>query len=191
MDINFDNDIKKILIRIHPHLKIENSTLKNLNVYLKRIIEKLSNVFAIMIAQKKAKTLLPTDIQNTLLSLFFGNIKINSIIQGRNAIVRFEQSFQSQKIKKKISVCQRANINIPPSKIHKILKEELNNHLFEPRVSEKSSIYFAAVIEYLLAEILELAGNQTMNKGNNSISIDDYKIAIENDYELRKSLCHL
>ena len=55
-------------------------------------------------------------------------------------------------------------------------------------IDRGTAIYFTAVIDYLLAEILELAGNSARDRRSNMISIRDLQMATSNDVELQKML---
>jgi hypothetical protein len=58
--------------------------------------------------------------------------------------------------KKSISRSAKAGLQFPVGRIHRYLKKESFHRM---RVSGTSAIYLAAILEYLCAEVLELAGN--------------------------------
>ena len=49
-------------------------------------------------------------------------------------------------------------------------------------------MYFTAVLEYLLTEILELSGNSAADRSSDKIDIRDLQIATDNDSELASML---
>lgn len=53
-------------------------------------------------------------------------------------------------------------------------------------INSTGLIYLAAVVEYILAELLELGGNITINRNANTITPNDIDKAIDNDSELKK-----
>ena len=55
-------------------------------------------------------------------------------------------------------------------------------------LGEGASVYLAAVLEYLTAELLELSGNAARENRNDAISPRHIELALRNDEELRRAL---
>lgn len=78
----------------------------------------------------------------------------------------------------------RAGLTFPVGRIHRILKK--GN--YAERVGNGSAVYLAAILEYLTAEILELAGNASRDNKKSRIIPRHLLLAIHNDEELSKLL---
>ena len=87
---------------------------------------------------------------------------------------------------KKISTTRssRAGLTFPVGRIHRMLR---NGHYAE-RIGGGAPVYLAAVLEYLTAEILELAGNAARDNKKLRIIPRHLQLAIRNDEELNKLL---
>lgn len=82
---------------------------------------------------------------------------------------------------------KKAGIVFPCGRIGRILRK--GN--YAKRVGIGSGIYIAAVLEYLTAEIVELAGNAANDNKKKRIVPRHIMLAVKNDEELNKLLCNV
>ena len=76
----------------------------------------------------------------------------------------------------------KAGLQFPVGRIHRYLKGSA------PRIGAGAPVYLAAVLEYLCAEILELAGNAARDNKKSRIIPRHITLAVRNDEELNKFL---
>ena len=78
----------------------------------------------------------------------------------------------------------KAGLQFPVGRIHRQLREGR----YAARIGAGAPVYLAAVLEYLAAEILELAGNASRDNKRVRIIPRHIQLAIRNDEELNKLL---
>uniref|UniRef100_A0A8C4VN25 Histone H2A n=1 Tax=Gopherus evgoodei TaxID=1825980 RepID=A0A8C4VN25_9SAUR len=78
----------------------------------------------------------------------------------------------------------RAGLQFPVGHVHRLLRK--GN--YAERSGAGAPVYMAAVLEYLTAEILELAGNAACDNKKTRIIPRHLQLAIRNDKELNKLL---
>ncbi|KAK3525521.1 hypothetical protein QTP86_033935 [Hemibagrus guttatus] len=78
----------------------------------------------------------------------------------------------------------RAGLQFPISRVHRLLRK--GN--YAERVGAGTPVYLAAMLEYLTAEILELAGNAARDNKKTRIIPRHLQLAVRNDEELNKLL---
>ena len=78
----------------------------------------------------------------------------------------------------------RAGLQFPVGRVHRYLKR--GN--YAERIGAGAPVYLAAVLEYLSAEILELAGNAARDNKKTRIIPRHLQLAVRNDEELNKLL---
>ncbi|PAV79332.1 hypothetical protein WR25_15544 [Diploscapter pachys] len=94
-------------------------------------------------------------------------------------------SGKSGKIRSKgKSRSSRAGLQFPVGRIHR----KLRKGNYAQRVGGGTAVYLAAALEYLAAEVLELAGNAARDNKKTRINPRHLQLAIRNDEELNKLL---
>lgn len=83
---------------------------------------------------------------------------------------------------KAVSRSAKAGLQFPVSRVHRYLRQA--THHF--RIASGAPVYQAAVMEYLTAEILELAGNAARDNKKTRIIPRHILLAVANDEELHQ-----
>lgn len=78
----------------------------------------------------------------------------------------------------------KAGLQFPVGRIGSLLKKGR----YSKRVAAGAPVYLAAVLEYIVAEILELAGNAAKDHKKTRIVPRHIQLAVRNDEELNKFL---
>ncbi|CAG58273.1 uncharacterized protein GVI51_C04169 [Nakaseomyces glabratus] len=78
----------------------------------------------------------------------------------------------------------KAGLTFPVGRVHRLLRR--GN--YAQRIGSGAPVYLTAVLEYLAAEILELAGNAARDNKKSRIIPRHLQLAIRNDDELNKLL---
>ncbi|KAJ9529318.1 hypothetical protein QJQ45_007994 [Haematococcus lacustris] len=86
--------------------------------------------------------------------------------------------------KKAVSRSSKAGLAFPVGRIARYLKKGK----YAERVGAGAPVYLAAVLEYLVAEVLELAGNAARDNKKTRIVPRHIQLAVRNDEELSKLL---
>ena len=84
------------------------------------------------------------------------------------------------------SRASRAGLQFPVGRIARYLKQGK----FAERVGAGAPVYLAAVLEYLAAEVLELAGNAAKDNKKTRIIPRHIQLAVRNDEELNKLMAN-
>ncbi|KAJ0733939.1 putative transcription factor Hap3/NF-YB family [Helianthus annuus] len=86
--------------------------------------------------------------------------------------------------KKSVTRSVKAGLQFPVGRIGRYLK----HGRYAKRVGTGAPVYLAAVLEYLAAEVLELAGNVARDNKKTKINPRHVQLAVRNDEELGKLL---
>ncbi|BAF13020.1 probable histone H2AXa [Oryza sativa Japonica Group] len=88
------------------------------------------------------------------------------------------------KTTKAVSRSSKAGLQFPVGRIARYLKAGK----YAERVGAGAPVYLSAVLEYLAAEVLELAGNAARDNKKNRIVPRHIQLAVRNDEELSRLL---
>ena len=86
--------------------------------------------------------------------------------------------------KKATSRSAKAGLQFPVGRVHRHIK--LGR--YASRIGAGAPVYLAAVLEYMAAEVLELAGNAARDNKKKTIAPRHVQLAVRNDEELNKLL---
>ncbi|MED6285289.1 Histone h2ax, partial [Characodon lateralis] len=90
----------------------------------------------------------------------------------------------ASKPKSAMSRSTRAGISFPVGRIHRLLRK--GN--YSEKIGMGAAVYLSAILEYLCAEILELAGNASRDNKKQRIAPRHILLAVKNDDELNHLL---
>ena len=189
--VNFEKYIQKVLKQIHPDLMISKNVKSQINSFLnvfgEKIAEKASFLSNSSMAvrrttkkENKQHTIMIKDIESAV-SIIIGPNNLlykHARSEGTKAVTKYINSTGGTK-SKHISLTKRSGLVFSVSRSEKILRL---THC--GKLSKKASIYFAAILEYLTAEILELAGNKSKDMKRTTISSRSLMYSIRDDEEL-------
>ncbi len=85
-----------------------------------------------------------------------------------------------------VSRSSKAGLQFPVGRIARFMKQGR----YSERVGAGAPVYLAAVLEYLAAEVLELAGNACKDNKKTRIVPRHIQLAVRNDEELNKLMAH-
>ncbi|KAI9258757.1 histone H2A type 1-F [Phascolomyces articulosus] len=81
----------------------------------------------------------------------------------------------------------KAGLQFPVSRIHSFLRQDQS----AKNIGSSAPVFLAAVLEYLVAELLELACNAVRDNKRARIMPRHVQLAVRNDEELNKLLNHV
>ena len=85
---------------------------------------------------------------------------------------------------KKNTLSKKSGLQFPVARIHAALKKGR----YGEHINKMASVYMTAVIEYLVAEVLELAGGQAKDYKKTRITPRHIQLAVRSDLELNDLL---
>ena len=171
----FETYISKVLKQVSEKSGITSNSKQQLNSAL-CIISKSISTMAIRLTEiAKKKTLSDKEVSNAVKVLFSGHLANNSISKGCKSVEKFNS------VSSNGSRQEKAGIIFPPSIAEKFLR---NFGYSKVMVTSTAPVFLAAVIEYLVAEILLLASWYSVLNKRIRITIRDLEMSVRKNNEL-------
>lgn len=190
---SFKTYIYKVLKVVHPGISISGDAIGQLDEYVKTMAMKLSEGARHACLRAGKSTVGAAEIELATNLYFPKELATHASKNANDACVKFregKESSESSKGKKKtkdgqVSSVRRevqAGLSFSVALAEKYIREFGTSEL---NVSKNASIVLASTLEYITAEIIELAGNLTKDHKKVTILIRYVFLAISNDEELQ------
>ena len=201
--VNFDIYIYKVLKQVHPDTGMTADAKHMMNSALNYFADQIAREANYLAdhytksskkggnpAKKKGKgrnTISAREIQTSVRLVLPGELAKHAVSEGTKAVTKYTSSSPGglgryggrKTVMRRNPKVKRAGLQFPPPLLRRVIKDFTSK-----RISDSAPVYFAAVIEYLCAEILELAGNSARSHYRARINARDLQLAIRNDEEL-------
>ena len=170
---NFGVHIHKVLKQVHPDTDITLFAKSQVNLLLHQCHSKLVGQAAQLLGTRVRMN--ARDIQTAVRLHFPGELAKHAVSEGTKAVTKYT-SFVPDESKGRVYGADKAGLKFPPSLVQNIAAPH--------NLNMGGAVYLAGVLEYISAEILELAGNAARDSKRTRITNRHLYLAIENDEEL-------
>eukprot|EP01083_Nonionella_stella_P277667 943964_1 len=174
----------KVLKQVHPALGMSKQAMRIMDCFVRDMFERFVYE-AVNVTNMNSKTTLDARAIQTAVQLQLPTeLAKHAIAEGTKAVSRYHANLDDKKKTKRQTQSTRAGVQFPIGRIARYLKEGE----YCGRISGGSPVYLAAVLEYLAAELLELAGNVASDNKKHRIIPRHILLAIRTDEEFKKVL---
>lgn len=176
--------LPQILAQANQHdLRMSGPAKKILNDLLEKLSDKISASSAVFVDNCRKRTVSSREVQSAVRVILPKELIRYAVSAGTGAVMRF--SSENSKGVKGERREVKARLVLPVSRAEANLRAQLEE-LGEYRVNYGAPVYLAAVLEYLAAEILEIAGDNALDEDSQVVSEQNIKEAIKNDEDLNE-----
>jgi histone H2A len=188
----FSTYIYKVLKQVHPELGASSKGMLVLNGMCQSLIAKLMSVANELCQKNKKQTITTREIQTAVRMCLPGELAKHGVSEATKAVTKWTPKEQKAPKGQKAPRAQaksnsaKAGLVFPVGRIFRQMKALSTTK----RISMTAAVYIAAVVEYIVAEILELAGNAARDNKKTRFNPRFVVLAIRNDEELDKLFQH-
>jgi histone H2A len=186
--MSFKPYIQIVLKQVHPDTAINSSALNMVNSMAEIIAKKVMSNANRMALHSELKTISSREIQSAIRVCLPGELGKHAVSEGVKAVTKFVSAGIRDPNAKKLASGKKApvlaqtkaGIQFSVSRVRNLM-EKMS---MCSRIGSGAPVYLAATMEYIVAEILELAGNSARDNKRTRITPRDIKLTVLNDEEL-------
>ena len=175
--------IRTVLHMVHADIAISNTAKVVINSLAYDVYERLvlaANTLRMMLNKQ---TLGVREIETAVRQILPGELAKHAMSALIKAVTRYADGIRGN-TKVRISRSKRAQLIFPVARIEKNMRITLKG----VSIGESAAVAVAAVLEYIVAEVLELSGNSCRSDRRKRILPKDVLKSIKHDEELDKLL---
>lgn len=165
---HFNLYIKNLLKQVHRDTGISSQALRQVDKFVHVIGNSLSKKAIQLVRDNKRKTVTDKVMSSATKLVLPGGLAKYGVSEGMRHVSKEGKDFL-----------------FPSSRVKRVF---LNNK--GVRVGSNAAVFLAGVIEYLVAEMLELSGNSARDHTRKRINVQDLSDAVNNDEELSRLFKH-
>jgi histone H3/H4 len=200
---SFSSFIYKVLKQVHLDTGISSKAMSITNSLVHDVFERIAVEAGKLVRYNKKGTLSSREIQTAVRLILPGELAKHAVSEGTKAVTKYTSNAKGEEEelvaaydlnagagkrkgggKKATSRSAKAGIVFPVGRVHKYLKRGR----YASRIGAGAPVFLAAVMEYMVAEVLELAGNACRDNKLKRVTPRHLVLAVRNDKELNTFL---
>lgn len=167
--------IHKVLKQVHPDTGINTSSIQVVNALMMNLIYIGMMRINHLCMLSDRKTISSREVSVAFRSILPGELAKHAVSDLTKAVTKFVDAKKGTGVRTEM-LC---GLQFSVSRVENMMRSMTNK-----RITESAPVAFAAVLEYLCAEILELAGNAAKDFKRKRISRRDIMLCIYSDEEI-------
>lgn len=174
--------VEKVLKQVHPDTGMNQAAKEMVNDFVLHMVHRFSCTVHSLLHLTHSQTVSARDIQSAVRMIIPGELAKHAVMEGTKAVTKYQDPHFKKKGDRKEKLC---GLQFPVARVGGMLR----NHL-HTRIGETAPVYLTGVLEYLVAEILELGGNAARDFKKVRITPRHLLLAIQGDEELARLCKH-